>query len=178
MSDIVDRRARVDPPTWRPVPDPTDLTFGLVDREIAHVKERVDLQFVLIERQRVESKTDTQAALAAALTAQEKAAQVLATFTADQLKALQIAFSTSIEQVRKDISELKENAKVVDGRAEGADVLRQLSVIRQQIDSNTSNILVGQGAKQGGREAITSVQLFLGLIVTLITIGVFIAALR
>lgn len=119
MDEQGDRRSRADPPTWAPVPDPTTLTLQLVDREIDHVKELVDLQFVLIERQRVESKGDTKEALAAALTAQEKAAQVLATFTADQLKALSVAFTTEIGQVRKDIAELKEGAKAGGGRTEG-----------------------------------------------------------
>jgi hypothetical protein len=119
-----DRRQRMDPPSWAPVPDPTLLTFSLVDREIQHVNELVDLQFKLIERQRVESKVDTEKALAAALAAQEKAAGVLATFTSDQLKALGLTFSTSFDQLRKDISDLKEGAKATSGRTEGGTAQR------------------------------------------------------
>ena len=121
MTDVPadDRRRRTDPPTWAPVPDPTTLTLALVDREIEHVKQLVDLQFTLIERQRVESKTDTKEALAAALAAQEKAAGVLATFTSDQLKALQTSQTTQTDQIRKDIAELKEGSKTSAGKSQG-----------------------------------------------------------
>jgi hypothetical protein len=167
------------------VPDPTLLTFSLVDREVGHVKELVDLQFVLIERQRVESKTDTSAALAAALAAQEKAAGVLATFTSDQLKALGTQFTTSIEQVRKDIAELKEGSKADRGRAEGTDVNRQLADIKSQIDANSSAIITAQGAKIGASEqrvrlsdTTKMVFAFAGFILTLLSISGIAAALR
>lgn len=123
-----DRRQRADPPTWAPVPDPTTLTFALVDREIGHVKELVDLQFTLIERQRVESKADTGQALAAALTAQEKAAQVLATFWSDQLKALSSTFTISFEQLQEGLQELKDTTKTITGSAAGSNTTRQFAV--------------------------------------------------
>jgi hypothetical protein len=41
--------------------DPTWRTLGLVDREIAHAKQLSALHFNLIERQRLESKTDAEA---------------------------------------------------------------------------------------------------------------------
>lgn len=180
-----DRRARSDPPSWAPVPDPTLLTFSLVDREVGHVKDLVDLQFQLIERQRVESKTDTSAALAAALAAQEKAAGVLATFTSDQLKALGTQFTTSIEQVRKDIAELKEGSKADRGRAEGTNVNQQLQEIKRQVDLNSAAIITGRGEKTGAAEqrvrlsdTTKMVFAFAGFMLTLLTIGGLIAALR
>ena len=87
-----------------PVPDPTELTLKLVDREIAHLKELVDLQFALNERQRVESKVDIEKALATALASRESATGVLAATT-----------SNSIEEIRKDISGLRERAKETEG---------------------------------------------------------------
>jgi hypothetical protein len=94
-----------------PAPDPTELTFRLVDRETAHLvesirhlKELVDLQFALTERQRVESKVDIEKALAVALASRESATGVLATTT-----------STSIEEIRKDIAGLRERAKQDEG---------------------------------------------------------------
>lgn len=173
-----DRRGRSDPPSWAPVPDPTELTFSLVDREVGHVKNLVNLQFELIERQRVESKADTSAALAAALSAQEKAAAVLATFTSDQLKALGTQFTTSIEQVRKDIAELKEGSKADRGRAEGTDVNHQLQQIKRQIDSNSAAIITSQGSKAGADEqrvrlsdTTKMVFAFAGFIMTLLSIA-------
>jgi hypothetical protein len=142
-----DRRERVDPPSWAPVPDPTVLSTEQVEREIGHVKELFGSQFQLIERQRVESKIDTEKALAAALTAPEKAAQVLATFTSDQLKALQASFTTAFEQIRKDIAELKENNRGT------------------------------QGVRQGGREAYAGLYALAGFLVSLLVLGGFIFAL-
>jgi hypothetical protein len=76
----------------------------MVDREIGHLKELVDLQFALTERQRVESKVDIEKALAVALASRESATGVLATTT-----------STSIEEIRKDIAGLRERAKQDEG---------------------------------------------------------------
>lgn len=95
-----------------------------VTREVAATKALTDLQFQLIERQRVESKNDTEKALAAALSAQEKAAGVLATFTADQLKALGASFTTSFDQFRKDIGELKEQNRGTAGEKQGSAATR------------------------------------------------------
>lgn len=80
-----DRRERTDPPSWRPVPDPTLLTTQALYREVATLRElieekilatdqlvsekfaSVDRQLDLVERQRVEQKSDTKAAVDAAL---------------------------------------------------------------------------------------------------------------
>lgn len=71
-----------------PRPDPTVLTTEALNREIAHVRELYDVQLLLIERQRVESKADAEKALAAAMVAQEKAQSLLAENFAAAIGAL------------------------------------------------------------------------------------------
>jgi hypothetical protein len=65
----------------RPVPDPTLLTTAALNREIGHLKELHDLRFQLIEMQRLESKSDSKEALAAALaTAKESVTNLTKTY--------------------------------------------------------------------------------------------------
>ncbi len=97
-----------------PVPDPTLLTTEALHREIRHVRELYDREFVLIERQRVESKRDNEKALDAALLAQKDAASVLAT-----------GFTTAMEGVRGEIADLKERL----GKSESARVVVTVGLV-------------------------------------------------
>ncbi len=120
-----DRRERSDPPSWRPVPDPTSLTTAALEREVAAVREvieekiggltallstqlgdvrvRIDEQrhyydAVLTERDnRYEERfAASQVAVSAAFVASEKA--VAAAFEARE-KAIAAAFEASEKAV-------------------------------------------------------------------------------
>jgi hypothetical protein len=133
----------------RPIPDPTTLTTEAVnaarqhtDREIRHLRELVDNQFALIERQRVEQKQDTKAAVDAALAAakeavkEQTAASQLSTnksetsFT-EQLKQQNVTFSTANAGLMREIGDVKERVgKVENLRQGGQDTgARMLSVV-------------------------------------------------
>lgn len=76
-----------------PIPDPTALTTEALHREISHVRELYDVQFLLIERQRVESKVDAEKALTAAMTAAEKARSLEAQNTKAAIDLLTIGLT-------------------------------------------------------------------------------------
>jgi ABC-type transporter MlaC component len=127
----------VTPTGHTPVPDPTQLTTEQLIREIGalreattnerHALERlvdekfrsVDQQLDLVERQRVEQKSDTKAAVDAALTAQKEAVkeQTTASATAigksesgmkEQLTQLRENFDTSIRSLQDVLGDLKD----------------------------------------------------------------------
>ncbi len=137
---------------WRPVPDPTLLTTEALQREVnglAHLVDsklggiqevekerfrRVDAQFDLVERQRVEQKKDTKDAVDAALTAQKEAVreQTIAseraiakseTGTAKQLEQMGENFRTELSGIRTALDDLKERVGRVESvRAGGQQV--------------------------------------------------------
>jgi hypothetical protein len=126
-----------DPAGSTPVPDPTVLTTQQLYREIAAVAESMEIQFEslkelieekfrsvdqqldLVERQRVEQKSDTKAAVDAALTAQKEAVkeQTTASATAigksesgmkEQLSQLSTNFTTAISGLQVIINDMKD----------------------------------------------------------------------
>lgn len=132
----------------RPVPDPTVLTTEALQREIKALKEllemrvigvtalsnekfrSVDQQLDLVERQRVEQKSDTKAAVDAALTAQKEAVkeQTTASATAiaksesgttEQLKQLSSSFSTALESQRREFADLKDRVGAIENNRIG-----------------------------------------------------------
>jgi cell fate (sporulation/competence/biofilm development) regulator YmcA (YheA/YmcA/DUF963 family) len=117
--------------------DPSKLTTDALNREITHVVDLFNIrlqgmtetrdekfatvkqQFDLVERQRVEQKSDTKTAVDAALAAQKEAVreQTIASEraiakseagTSEQLKQLGANFNTSLEGSRESIGDLKE----------------------------------------------------------------------
>lgn len=86
----------------RPDPDPTRLTLARIDREMEHARELTDLQFRLIEAQRLESKADAKEALAAALlTAKEQIVNLSQTYqTGHSL------LSDSVGKLQNDVTQL------------------------------------------------------------------------
>jgi len=141
----------------RPVPDPTVLTTEALQREIRALERlltqrieglaeveterfvRVDAQFELVEKQRVEQKTDTKAAVDAALIAQKEAVKEQTTAseraiakseaaTAKQLEQLGTTFVTALEGLRRDIDGLKERITSVESQrvGEAPNELRQM----------------------------------------------------
>lgn len=117
--------------------DPSKLTTDALHREIAHLGELfterlkgivetrdekfrgVAQELALVERQRVEQKSDTKTAVDAALAAQKEAVreQTIASEraiakseagTSEQLKQLGTNFNTSLEGSRESLGDLKE----------------------------------------------------------------------
>lgn len=132
----------------RPVPDPTTLTTEQLLREVAGVREvietkfdfldkllmekfhSVEEKFDLVEKQRVEQKTDTKSAVDAALIAQkesvreqtiasERAIAKSETATTKQLEQLQENFATAVDGLRREIGDLKDRVAGVDTKVSG-----------------------------------------------------------
>lgn len=121
--------------------DPTALTTAALDREIEgvstlvelqiaglkeflrelsaerikHVEELSELQFGLIERQRVEQKTDTKDALTAALDAAKEAVGKTEIAVNKALDQLSGQLGTAVEGLRREIGDLKERMSATTG---------------------------------------------------------------
>jgi type VI protein secretion system component VasK len=131
----------------RPVPDPTVLTTQALYREVSALQElieqsirgtrevidqqfyKVEQQFELVERQRVEQKKDTKDAVDAALTAQKEAVREQTsasersiakseTATTKQIDQLAATFTNSFASFQVRLDELKERIVEVDRKAE------------------------------------------------------------
>ncbi len=147
----------------RPVPDPTILTTQALYREVAALQElieqsiigqgkvidqqfyKVEQQFELVERQRVEQKKDTKDAVDAALTAQKEAVREQTSAsersiakseaaTNKQLEQLAATFQTSNASLLARIDELKERIVDVDRKAEG--------VAQQKVGAREERVVV------------------------------------
>jgi dGTP triphosphohydrolase len=134
---------------WRPVPDPTELTTQALLREVAALRELLELsiedlkdvldekflrteqQFELVERQRVEQKKDTKDAVDAALTAQKEAVreQTAASeraiakseaATSKQLEQLSVTFSNATASQQRELGEVKERVTTIESVKTGA----------------------------------------------------------
>lgn len=135
-------------PNPPPTIDPTVLTTQALTREIAAVRElieqkissttqitgkefeKVETQFQLIERQRVEQKSDTEKAVQAALsaakeavkeqtTASEKSISKSETATNELLKQLSSTFTTAIDSLRREIGEVKDRVTAIENQKQG-----------------------------------------------------------
>jgi hypothetical protein len=146
---VADDSLAKDPNSRVPVPDPTLLTTQALIREIASLRElmetqvaaledvedqkffKVEQQFELVERQRVEQKKDTKDAVDAALTAQKEAVreQTAASeraiakseaATSKQLDQLSITFTTAIAAIQRELGEMKERLTAIEQQRLGA----------------------------------------------------------
>jgi hypothetical protein len=133
----------------RPIPDPTTLTTQQLVREIGSLQIlletriealedvedqkffKVEQQFELVERQRVEQKKDTKDAVDAALTAQKEAVreQTAASeraiakseaATSKQLDQLSVTFTTEAASLRRELGEMKERLTGIEQQKIGA----------------------------------------------------------
>jgi hypothetical protein len=128
--------------------DPTERTLATLEREICNVSERletriraearldnekfakVDREFELIERQRVEQKRDTKEAVDAALIAQKEAVreQTLASekaiakseaATAKQIDALNASFTQAMAAQSTSLTDLKDRVVAIESGGQG-----------------------------------------------------------
>jgi hypothetical protein len=147
----------------RPVPDPTVLTTQALYREVSALQElieqriegatavidqqfyKVEQQFLLVERQRVEQKKDTKDAVDAALTAQKEAVREQTSAsersiakseaaTNKQLEQLATTFANTNASLLARLDELKERIVDVDRKAE--------SVAQQKVGAKEERIVV------------------------------------
>jgi len=124
------------PDDRRPVPDPTVLTTQALYREVSALQElieqsirgtrevidqqfyKVEQQFELIERQRVESKADARAALEAAFAASKEATNKSEESFTKQIDQLANSFADTQAAQQARVDELKERITDVDRKAE------------------------------------------------------------
>lgn len=160
------------------VPDPTERTVELLQRELANFQERTDAGFVhraevtqfaldavnqrfnMTEDMRIEQKADTKAAVDAALTAQKEAVkeQTIAAAlsiakseaaTAEQLKQLNATFTAALSALDGKNSDLKDRLAGVD-----SDLKSRMTIIES----------TKAGAKDNSAAIIASVSLVLVVI--------------
>jgi hypothetical protein len=136
---------------------------------------RVKQQFQLVEQQRVEQKSDTKAAVDAALTAQKEAVKeqttafALATAKSEssftkQLEQLAATFQTATTGQDRAINDLKERIALAETAA----------VSRVALSENRLTTLEQQ--KVGAKDNTAMIAAFIGFIVVLLSIIGFIAA--
>ena len=129
----------------RPVPDPTTLTTEQLMREVLGLKENIqalkelmgselegmegvfverfesiNTQFQLIERQRVEQKTDTSDAVSAALAAAKEAVTKNEEQTKDALAALQATLTTAITGLEVRLNDTMDRITKIESARQGA----------------------------------------------------------
>jgi archaellum component FlaC len=148
----------------RPVPDPTVLTTQALYREVSALQElieqsirgtrevidqqfyKVEQQFELVERQRVEQKGDTKGAVDAALDAAKEAnAKSEEAFT-KQIERLSQVIETTAADLRRSIDELKERLVEVDKKA---DAISQQKIGGQEVTTERRDNLSGVYALVG-----------------------------
>lgn len=152
----------------RPVPDPTSLTTdalhrevdllrGLIEARMGSEQVRLNEHLAMMERQRTELKNDNAAAVAAAFSASEHA---IAT-TANTLKESSAATYVSLGQLQSRLNDLMP-------RSEAETRTQALTLVIADLKDRVVRM---ESVKQGGKEAFTSLQVFLAIIVALIVIG-------
>jgi hypothetical protein len=113
----------------------------------------VQTQFDLIERQRVENKADTKAAVDAALaaakeavkeqtTASDRAITKSETATSEQLKQMNVTFTTAVQGISGPISDLKDRVTALES------------------------------VRIGGKENMATMYVIVGLLITLALVGI------
>lgn len=182
MSDPSEVRGRGDQGDWRPRPDPTVLTTEALHREVAALRElieerisatdllvnekfnSVDRQLTLVERQRVEQKSDTEKAVNAALVAQK-----------DAVKEQTIASEKAIQKSESSIKEQLTQITVTFSTA--------LAGLTTQMDDLKARVVTIEAIKQGGqervseqRQTVTNATAVMGVVIAIITMIAILAA--
>lgn len=161
--------------TTKPTPDPTVLTTEQLLREIDRVKELMEAeiqavkelnlekfrstetQFALVERQRVEQKKDTKDAVDAALAAAKEAVKEQTTASGLSIAKSETATSEQLKQLTQTFQ------TAIGGQT------------TQQNDLKTRVERI-ENVKQGGRETISSIYAFVGMIAAILGVAIVLAA--
>jgi hypothetical protein len=145
----------------RPVPDPTELTTQAIaaaneftSREVQHLRDLTNVQFDLIERQRVEQKKDTKDAVDAALAAAKEAVK-------EQTAASQLSTNKS----ETSFAEQLKQQNVISGTA--------LAGQARELAELTARIARMESLKQGGQDQMTRLFAAIFAAAALITIVLF-----
>jgi len=156
------------------------VEFGTQLKALRELEEekfrRVEQQFELVERQRVEQKKDTKDAVDAALTAQKEAVKEQTTASATAIgksesatnKALEqlgANFNTAVDSLRRTIDEVKERVSEVD---------RNLRDALAAVDSKASGSIA---QKVGATESRTGIYAAIGAVAAILVVGLTIVAL-
>lgn len=205
MTKEGDNKSTGEPHYWVPVPDPTERTLEVLEREVQSLHDKlqtktsalsselhsamehrekltdtkfaaVKLQFDLIESGRMEQKTDTKAAVDAALIAQKEAVkeQTIAseksiskseTATTESIKQMSQTFTTAIESVNRAISDQKESATRSLGdlkeRVSAIEAQRHGDPLRERVVGMESQKL---GAKDNTAAIFAALAAFIGVV--------------
>lgn len=166
-----------------PIPDPTLLTTQALVREIASLRElletqvaaledvedqkfyKVEQQFELVERQRVEQKKDTKDAVDAALTAQKEAVR-------EQTAASERAIAKSEAATSKQLDQLS-----VTFVTEAAALRRELGEMKERVLTIEQLKIGGKEATTEQRESLTGVYAVVGIIATVFFVGLGVVGL-
>ena len=153
-----------------PVPDPTILTTAQLHREITLMMRQVDdrfdavneilgekfravgVQLDMVEKQRGEQKTDTKAAVDAALIAQKEAVR-------EQTIASERAIAKSEAATSKQLEQL------------GANFVNAVKAVTDTLADVKSRVDRAEAGRTGGRDASQSIYLFVGFVGSLALIG-------
>ena len=164
-----------DPEYWSGKTDPTELTTDALRREIAALEKLIAIRIDYAEKiaqekfraiqsqlneadkQRLEQKSDSSQALAAALDAQERAIAKSEGHTADQISQLSRTVDTKVQALERSHSDLKDRVTVVESV--------KLGVTEQRVEQRA--ITAGQLAAIG--VSITLIVILVNLVVFLVS---------
>ena len=167
LSQRIEDRDREEVTLNRERTEQFDALKEVLTQRLTSMGDLVDEKFASAERQRIEQKADTKAAVDAALTAQkeavkeqttasERAIAKSETATTKQLEQQQVTVSTAVDALRRAIDEVKERA-VEENRA----MRTSISEV-----ATSANGIVQQ--KVGAKEDRTAIYATIGLLITVV----------
>lgn len=136
----------------------------LIETRLSGELSRIREHFAIMEQQRVELKRDNQAAVDAAFRSSEHA---IAT-TAEGLKESSAATYVSLNQLQGRLLELMPRAEA-ESRTQAMALL---------IADLKDRVVRMESVKQGGKEAFTNVQMFLGIVIALVVVAGYLVGTR
>jgi hypothetical protein len=154
----------------KPIPDPTVLTTEALTREITALNNTVQLQlgalqdrvedrfsgvdahFGYIERQRIEQKQDTKAAVEAALSAAKEAVKEQTTSTERAMSKSESDTSEHLKHLRTTFTE-------------------SIAAVERSVGYSKERITALESIRLGGKENLTGVYALVGVLITIALLG-------
>lgn len=186
-----------------PVPDPTSLTTAALEREVKKlhdaftsgldnldeklqtaIENRITIsnkdfdsmeeRFNMVEAHRIEQKSDTKAAVDAALIAQKEAVkeQTIAseksitkseTATAEAIRQISTTFAVAIESVTRAINDVKDRVIAIETRANG-------NAFREQIVGDEQRVIGARESKASFYATIAVAGTIVAIIIAVVSI--------